>query len=388
LTDDIEWWNCKQAKTAVLLAAETAVSAFAEEIGLEYTIIRKESDIVLKPGGNELGREIVWKSYGDHIVFAQNPYKTNSLVVINSKEIGDIFFMFEGNASIAFEGKLLNPLSTQKSAVGVMRASRGAAFAKQFKDKIVSVMNFETIEVGLIYDHPVPRGVGYSIGKTGDTQWRIFGNRDDPEDATFENPLLSLLNREFQMKDKSSIALNFQKSEQPKYVQANPRGNKSILSAGSGQPLQGGSPAVISTELEEFDKKWYIAVIPQPSSIMHTFKIMKDLSNLAKDTSTDYEVYSGVLDSKEVLPRYLAIELERQQALPGDEPISVSELLDESEDNRKGQIVGYLSEREPQILWPKRLACTNCKAVYTYQASDSKSGYLECRNCLKQFPAN
>ncbi|MHA2303224.1 MAG: hypothetical protein ACXACD_19955 [Candidatus Thorarchaeota archaeon] len=388
MTENKDWWNCKPSKTAVLIAAETAVASFAEEMGLEYSILRKESDIVLKPGGDELGREIVWKSYGNHIVLTQNPYRTNSLIVINSEGFGNLYFMFEGNASAAFEGDLLNPMKTQKSAVGVMRATRGVSFAKQFAGKIVSVMNFETIEVGLIHDHSIPRGVGYSISKLGDTQWRIFGNQDDSETATFENPLLSLLNREFEMKDKSKMVSKFNKIEQPKYVQVNPRGSKTIVSVGSGQPLQGGSPVVVSTELKEFDNKWYIAVIPQPSLIRQSFEIMRDLSELARCASTDYDVYSGVLDTKDALPRYLAIELERQHALPGDEPISVSELLDESEDSRKGQIVGYLSEREPHLLWPKRLACTNCKAVYSYQASDSKSGYLECRNCLKQFPAN
>lgn len=387
MSENKDWWNCKQAKTALELAPETAVSAFFEEIGLEYNIVRKDIEIEQKPEADEKNRQI-WRGYGGHIIFAQVPYIARALVVVNMKDLGELFFMFEGDVSIAFKGDRLNPARKQKSALGVASALRGVQFAKQFKDKVVSIANFKKIETGSIQDHPNPRGVGYSVSNLGDTQWNIFSNQDDPEAVTFENPLLSLLNREFQMHNKSKIYSSFHKSEMPKYLQVNPRGSKTILSVGSTQPLQVGAPSVITTELKDFDNQWYIVVVPQPSLIKLNFETLRQLSEISRIASTDYEVYSGALDSKDQLPRYLAIEMERQQTLSGDEPINLHELSDDAEDSRAGQIVGYLTEREPSLLWPKRLECTNCKAVYNYQATDSKSGYLECKNCLRQFPVN
>ncbi|MHA1909079.1 MAG: hypothetical protein ACW98Y_17405 [Candidatus Thorarchaeota archaeon] len=383
-----QWWKCNQVKQTISKVAETSVDAIALEIGIEYDTVFTQVKVDLGPKGLDVEKEIVWKGPGDYYFYAKIPYETSALVVINSEDLGTVYFMFEGNASESFMGSHLNPLSEKKSALGMLAADLIPFDVQQWREKIVALMRFTKIEIGSYLKHPVPRGIGYAISELGDIDWRVFMNQADSGEVIPDNPLFSLLKREFEMEKKSHFASSFNKMEIPKYIQVNPRGSQSIISVGSVLPLERGSPNIVATDLTDYEHHSYLAIAPQPSLIKMNYDVLKRLSELAGFASTEYEVNSGVLDTRDTLPNYMAIELERQHRLLDDEPIRMHEIVDQSGNSRGQKILASLKEDEPKLLWPQKLACTNCKAVYKYQASDSQIGKVQCRNCLKYFPAN
>jgi len=359
----------EQAKKALSSSAQAAVALFARPAGLEYSVIRTDAEITLDANRRPSDRRIVWSGPGGEVILAQTPYLTKALAVIDSKELGVLFFMFSGFASALFSGKLLN---------------------RKWGDRMVSIMDFTEVESGLLLGHSVPRGVGCTVSDSGSIEWQVFANQDDSEIVDPQNPLFSLLKREFLMHEKSHLALSFRNLKAPRYLQVIPRGGQSICSVGSQEAVQEEVLTVLSAELEESlitpATHGLCLVLAHRSSILREqYNALKLLFDLARRVATPYEVHSGVLDARGSLPRYLALELERQSTRPGEEPLRLNEISSQSEESRGGQILKAMTGREPKLLWPKTLTCPNCKAVYSYRLVDAMGGELECKNCLKRF---
>ncbi|TET07547.1 MAG: hypothetical protein E3J86_12715 [Candidatus Thorarchaeota archaeon] len=387
MSDVDEWWNSNQVKQVIRKnAIDAADNLLALGFGIESHTLYSEASLSLGPKGYDIDKTIILMGPGDHSVFRRIPYVVKALVVLNSVNLGNIYFMFEGYASELFHGSELNPYSGKKSAMGILAADLYSSPVQQWRSKKISLMRFTTIETGMFLTHPVPRGVGYAVTKMGDTEWRIFGNHGEPRGVNSENPLFLLLKLEFQ-KEKSHLKSNFDSMQYPKYIQVNPRGRQSIISVGS-EISELGIRDIVSTDLTDFGNQSFLAVAPMHSVMKLNFDVLMRFADISRAASTEYEVYSGVLDTSDSLPRYLAIELERLQNNPDEEPINMSEFFEPVQDSRGQEILSSMKESDPRVLWPQRLKCTNCKAVYKYQASDSQIGKVQCNNCLKYFPAN
>lgn len=186
---------------------------------------------------------------------------------------------------------------------------------------------FSRVEIGLIENFSVPRGVFFlkEPGKANKT--RVLPNEGDRPDISTVNPLQFLLDLEIEAGKKSKMISILNKLEFSRALLVTPRGSKTILTVGITNDFytktffRASTPFTPGLKTLNFEM-----LMPDYKHVTNAMDILAQLRLLSKDASVPYDVNSGILafyksqDDKEQkyldrigysLPLHLAICLER-----------------------------------------------------------------------------
>ncbi|MGY5860047.1 MAG: hypothetical protein RTU63_11810 [Candidatus Thorarchaeota archaeon] len=193
---------------------------------------------------------------------------------------------------------------------------------------------FFSVDIGLIEDFSVPRGVylhkDLNVFQKNETH--VLPNEGDRPDISTVNPLQSLLNQEIEAGKQSKIITLLNKLGISRSFLVTPRGSKTILTVGMSNDYQTKTYFRASTPFTAGLKTLnFEMLMPDYKPLTRAMETLARLRSISKDASVPYDVDSGILgyyesqDEKEKkyldmirysLPLHLALCLDRASEFP------------------------------------------------------------------------
>jgi len=321
---------------------------------------------------------------------APAPIEVRVLIRIQTEILGAIYLLLKGLASIPFVVPPYERPHT-RDPIPIWWIKQAEGFSQVWQNKRVVAIRFDEVEAGGVTGYAVPRGLHVKMtAGTGEVVITVFRNQGDPDEPPPENPLLSVVGREFEDREKSNFVREFSTIRSPQYFQASPRGNETILSVGCPLGLIEAFPNIrLCRELDGLDPCGCFVFHDDAIAPALCTRFLLILLQRVQTEKVDYDVYSGFAGDAGSLPFYLSLESERVRNALGGDPISMREMATVLEGDRVDMLLKGLRRTELGVLWPRHVKCPICGAVYSYKKRDYiDPGLFECKNCLKRIPAN
>ncbi len=223
---------------------------------------------------------------------------------------------------------------------------------------------FFRVEVGLIEDFSVPRGVylhkDLNVFQKNETH--VLPNEGDRPDISTVNPLQSLLNQEIDAGKKSKLISLLNKLGVSRSLLVAPRGSKTILTVGMGNDyhtktyFRASTPFTAGLKTLKFEM-----LMPDYKPLTRAMETLARLRSISKDAAVQYDVNSGIfgfyegLDDEKMnyldrvrysLPLHLALCLDRASESPSS--LASFDGYSLPSDSERETYLAKLEEKEPR----------------------------------------